>query len=91
MASINVSYPHQRTLEEAREAAQTFAGKLQAKLGVESRWQDNTLLLERTGVNGSMNLSDGLVEVDLTLGMMLTPMKGQIEAEINKQLARYLG
>jgi len=29
--------------------------------------------------------------VDLTLGMMLTPMKGQIEAEINKQLARYLG
>jgi len=91
MASINVSYPHQRSLEEAREAAQTFAGKLQAKLGVESRWQDNTLLLERTGVNGSMSLSDGLVEVDLTLGMMLTPMKGQIEAEINKQLARYLG
>jgi len=91
MASINISYPHQRTLQEAREAAQTFAGKLQAKLGVESRWQDNTLLLERTGVNGSMNLSDGLVEVDLTLGMMLTPMKGQIEAEINKQLARYLG
>ncbi|HIG37358.1 MAG TPA: polyhydroxyalkanoic acid synthase [Oceanospirillaceae bacterium] len=91
MASINVSYPHQRTLQEAREAAQTFAGKLQAKLGVESRWQDNTLLLERTGVNGSMSLSEGLVEVDLTLGMMLTPMKGQIEAEINKQLARYLG
>lgn len=91
MASISVSYPHQRTLEEAREAAQTFAGKLQAKLGVESRWLDNTLLLERTGVNGSMSLSDGLVEVDLTLGMMLTPMKGQIEAEIHKQLARYLG
>ncbi|MBT3437431.1 MAG: polyhydroxyalkanoic acid synthase [Oceanospirillaceae bacterium] len=90
MASINISYPHQRTLQEAREAAQTFAGKLQAKLGVESRWQDNTLLLERTGVNGAMSLSEGLVEVDLTLGMMLTPMKGQIETEINKQLARYL-
>ena len=90
MARINISYPHQRTLQEAREAAQTFAGKLQAKLGVESRWQDNTLLLERTGVNGAMSLSEGLVEVDLTLGMMLTPMKGQIETEINKQLARYL-
>jgi len=90
MASINISYPHQRTLQEAREAAQTFAGKLQAKLGVESRWQDNTLLLERTGVNGAMSLSEGLVEVHLTLGMMLTPMKGQIETEINKQLARYL-
>jgi putative polyhydroxyalkanoate system protein len=90
MASINVSYPHQRSMEEAREAAQTFAGKLQAKLGINSHWQDNALLLERSGVNGSMTLTEGLVTVELTLGMMLTPMKSQIEAEINKQLARYL-
>jgi len=91
MANINVSFPHQRTMEQARDAAQTFAGKLQAKLGVDSQWQGDELMLERTGVNGSMSLTEGLVVVDLTLGMMLTPMKGQIEAEINKQLTRYLG
>jgi hypothetical protein len=38
-----------------------------------------------------MVLTEGMVEVELTLGMMLTPMKGQIEAEVNKQLARCLG
>jgi hypothetical protein len=38
-----------------------------------------------------MVLKEGLVEVELTLGMMLTPMKGQIEAEVNKQLERCLG
>jgi hypothetical protein len=36
-------------------------------------------------------LSQGVVDVELTLGMMLTPMKGQIEAEVNKQLDRYFG
>jgi len=36
-------------------------------------------------------LKEGLVEVELTLGMMLMPMKGQIETEVNKQLERCLG
>ena len=91
MASIQVSYPHQCSMAEAREAIQNFSTKLEAKLGVKSHWQGDVLMLERQGVKGSMVLAEGLVEVELTLGMMLTPMKGQIEAEINKQLARCLG
>jgi putative polyhydroxyalkanoate system protein len=78
-------------MAEAREAIQTFSVKLEAKLGVKSHWQGDVLMLERQGVKGSMVLAEGVVEVELTLGMMLTPMKGQIEAEINKQLARCLG
>ena len=91
MAIIQVSYPHQCSMAEAREAIQTFSVKLEAKLGVKSHWQGDVLMLERQGVKGSMVLAEGLVEVELTLGIMLTPMKGQIEAEINKQLARCLG
>jgi len=91
MASIQVSYPHQRSMEEAREAVQIFSSKLEAKLGVKSHWQGDVLMLERQGVKGSMVLSEGAVDVELTLGMMLTPMKSQIEAEIHKQLARCLG
>ena len=91
MASIQVSYPHQRTMEEAREAVQIFSAKLETKLGVKSHWQGDVLMLERQGVKGSMVLAEGIVEVELTLGMMLTPMKGQIEAEVHKQLGRCLG
>ncbi|MDC9719693.1 MAG: polyhydroxyalkanoic acid system family protein [Gammaproteobacteria bacterium] len=91
MASIQVSYPHQRTMADAREAVQAFSGKLEAKLGVKSHWEGDRLKLERPGVVGSMLLADGAVEVELTLGMMLTPMKSQIEAEIHKQLGRCLG
>jgi putative polyhydroxyalkanoate system protein len=91
MASIQVSYPHHRTMADARAAVQVFAAKLETKLGVKSAWQGDILMLERKGVKGSMVLKEGLVEVELTLGMMLSPMKGQIEAEVNKQLERCLG
>jgi len=91
MASIQISYPHQRSMTEAREAVQTLSAKLGTKLGVKSTWQGDALMLERQGVKGSMVLTEGVVDVELTLGMMLTPMKGQIEAEVSKQLARCLG
>lgn len=91
MASIQVSYPHHRTMADARAAVQVFAAKLETKLGVKSDWQGDILMLKRQGVKGSMVLKEGLVEVELTLGMMLSPMKGQIEAEVNKQLERCLG
>ena len=91
MASIHVSYPHQHSMENAREVARTFAAKLETKLGVKGVWQGDVLVLERQGVKGSLVLSQGVVDVELTLGMMLTPMKGQIEAEVNKQLDCYFG
>jgi len=91
MAIIQVSYPHQRSMIEAREAVQTLSTKLGTKLGVKSSWQGDVLMLERQGVKGSMVLTEGVVDVELTLGMMLTPMKGQIEAEVTKQLSRCLG
>tara|TARA_B110000114_G_scaffold136046_1_gene142906 strand:+ start:199 stop:435 length:237 start_codon:yes stop_codon:yes gene_type:complete len=78
-------------MADARAAVQIFSAKLETKLGVKSVWQGDILMLERQGVKGSMVLKEGLVEVELTLGMMLTPMKGQIEAEVNKQLERCLG
>ena len=78
-------------MEEAREAVQIFSSKLEAKLGVKSHWQGDVLMLERQSVKGSMVLSEGAVDVELTLGMMLTPMKSQIEAQIHKQLVRCLG
>lgn len=91
MATVTICYPHERTKEQAREAADTFAGKLQAKLGVESAWQGDTMTLQRQGVNGELSLGDSEVSIELKLGMMLSPMKGQIEAEIQRQLAKYLG
>ena len=78
-------------MTQAREAVQTLATKLGTKLGVKSAWQADVLTLERQGIKGSMVLTEGVVDVELTLGMMLTPMTRQIEAEVNKQLARCLG
>ena len=91
MSSIHVSYPHQLSMEDARKVTRTFTEKLETKLDVKGVWQGDVLAFERQGVKGSLVLSQGVVDVELTLGMMLTPMKGQIEAEVNKQLDHYFG
>jgi len=49
------------------------------------------MTLERQGVNGALTLAEGQVSIELKMGLMLTPMKGQIEAEIQRQLEKYLG
>ena len=91
MAKVSINYPHSKSIEEAREAANTFAGKLQSKLGVNYEWQGDSMQLDRQGVSGSLTLTEGAVDIELKLGMMLTPMKGQIESEIARQLEKYLG
>ena len=91
MSSIHVSYPHQLSMEDARKVTRTFAEKLETKLDVKGVWQGDVLAFERQGVKGSLVLSQGVVDVELTLGMMLTPMKGQIEVEVIRQLNRYFG
>ena len=91
MAKVSIQYPHQRTHNEAREAAEHFAEKLHAKLAVNYSWQGDTMQLERQGVRGALILAPGEVKVELQLNMMLTPMQGQIEAEIRRQLEKYLG
>lgn len=91
MGKVSIQYPHQRTQNEAREAANNFAEKLHAKLAVNYSWQGDAMQLERQGVKGELILAAGEVKVELKLNMMLTPMQGQIEAEIRRQLEKYLG
>ena len=91
MAKVSIQYPHQRTQNEAREAANHFADKLHTKLAVNYSWQGDTMQLERQGVKGELILAPGEVKVELKLNMMLTPMQAQIEAEIRRQLEKYLG
>jgi putative polyhydroxyalkanoate system protein len=91
MGKVSIQYPHQRTQNEAREAANHFAEKLHAKLAVNYSWQGDAMQLERQGVKGELILAAGEVKVELKLNMMLTPMQGQIEAEIRRQLEKYLG
>ena len=77
-------------MEQARAAVDVLGAKLESKLGVKSHWEGNNLRLERTGVKGNLTLEPSSALIELELGMMLAPMKAQVEEEVAKQLKRCL-
>ena len=77
-------------MEQARAAVDVLRAKLESKLGVKSHWEGINLRLERTGVKGKLTLEPNSADIELELGMMLAPMKAQVEEEVAKQLKRCL-
>jgi putative polyhydroxyalkanoate system protein len=90
MPRVKVSQSHNLSMEQARAAVDVLCAKLESKLGVKSHWEGNNLRLERTGVKGKLTLEPSSALIELELGMMLAPMKAQVEEEVAKQLKRCL-
>jgi len=86
MANIHIRHAHTLTQDDARNALTELAESLQRKLAVETHWQDDALHFSRSGVDGSIRLLPGEVEILAKLGMFLAPMKGMVEQEINRVL-----
>lgn len=91
MATIEISRSHWLGKDEAREAAEGIARRLESKLDVKYRWEGDDLRFERTGAKGRIHVADGAVRVEVDLGMMLRPMKGKVEQKIHQYLDEALG
>ncbi len=86
MSSIHLHHAHSLSPEQARDALAGLADSLSRKLGVESRWDGDALHFQRSGVDGTIRLHPGEVEILAKLGMFLAPMKGMVEQEIRRVL-----
>ncbi|WP_049622828.1 polyhydroxyalkanoic acid system family protein [Frateuria defendens] len=91
MPSIDIHRPHQLPLADARAVVEQVAARMREKLGVESRWQGDTLLFSRQGVDGSIAVSADAVHVSARLGLLLAPLKGMVEEEIRRKLDEHFG
>lgn len=88
MPSIDIHHPHTRSLEEARQAVDRVAQKLQDRFDVQCEWNDDCLEFSRTGVEGEIRLSDEEIHVMMDLGFLLSALRGPIEGEIRRYLER---
>jgi len=86
MADIHIVRAHTMPLKKAKDAAHQLAARLEEKFDLETAWQSDTLLFERPGVQGSLELAKGSVTIDVRLGLLLSAFKGTMEAQINQQL-----
>ena len=86
MASISINCDHTLTPAKAREAASRVAAELQQRYRLECRWRGDDLLFERPGLSGHVRLAEHHIELQVTLGFLLSAMKAAIEQEIREQL-----
>lgn len=90
MADIDIQHPHSLPQPAAREAVEQVIARLGEKMGIDYRWEGETLHFKRSGVDGRIALQPGAVHVTATLGMLFSAMKGTIESELRRVLQERL-
>ncbi|MEG0822152.1 MAG: polyhydroxyalkanoic acid system family protein [Burkholderiaceae bacterium] len=90
MSDIHIVRSHHLSLSEAKKAVQEAAGDLAAEYDLESEWKGNTLHFSRSGVDGTMTVSAGEVELDVTLGFLLRAFSASFESHIERHLSQHL-
>jgi len=94
MAKLHMVREHGLGLAAARKAAQGWARQVEDKLDMrctfETGQEGDRVRFERTGVTGTLRVTQERFELDATLGVLLGAFKGRIEAEITRQLDQML-
>ncbi|MGL4317790.1 MAG: polyhydroxyalkanoic acid system family protein [Pseudomonas sp.] len=90
MTRITVERSHSLGREAAREKAEALAERLAREYAVKYRWVGDTLEFKRSGADGSIEVSEQSVRVNLKLGLLLSALGGTIKREIEETLDKHL-
>jgi putative polyhydroxyalkanoate system protein len=90
MATIHITRSHQLDQQTVHDKVQELADKLSDELSAEYKWQKDRLVFTRKGATGFVRIGEQELEVEVKLGMLLTPLKGTIEKTITDYLDQRL-
>lgn len=91
MATIDIKRSHTLPKDQARQKAEDLARNLEAKIGIQWRWEGDSVKFDTPtgaakGVKGQVDVSDSEVRVQVDLPFLLKVMKGTIEGKIEEKL-----
>ncbi|MEM8560722.1 MAG: polyhydroxyalkanoic acid system family protein [Pseudomonadota bacterium] len=90
MAGFRISKPYTMPKEEVREAAEGLATDLERTHGVRSRWEGDTVRIKGAGVDGLMSFADGVVDVNVKLGLVASVFEPVLRKEVQRYLDSYV-
>lgn len=90
MADIRIARPHVFPLSRARAAAQDAADELSKEYALTCNWQGDTLHFQRSGVQGSIEVSPSQIAVEIRLGLLLKGVRKTIEQRVSRRLEELL-
>ncbi len=86
MATIRIKRKHHLDNETVRKEIQDLAEKLSKDLSARYSWEGDRLVFKRSGANGHIDIGEGEVDIEIKLGMVLTPLKGTVEKTVTSYL-----
>ena len=89
MADIRVERRHTIGKQAALAAALRVAERMQEKAQVQFRVNGDAIEFERSGAKGRLLVTEQTVTAEVTLGLLLKPMRGFIEQKIDDYFTRY--
>jgi len=74
------------SLEDAQQVADKLACDLAERFSVNYGWEGDTIVFERPGVNGKINVDDQLIHVRARLAFLFSYLQPAVEKQINRYL-----
>jgi putative polyhydroxyalkanoate system protein len=90
MPDIRVERAHNIGKEAALAAALRVAERIKEKAQVNYRVVADAIEFERAGAKGKIMVSPDRIVAEVTLGLLMKPMRGLIESKIDEYFTRYL-
>ncbi|NBB92408.1 MAG: polyhydroxyalkanoic acid synthase [Gammaproteobacteria bacterium] len=84
--SIDIRKPHSMDLEDAQQVADELAADLADKFSVNYGWDGDTIVFERPGVHGEIDVDEEAIHVRAKLAFLFTYLQPAVEKEINRYL-----
>ena len=88
MSDITLVEKHALTMAQAREVAQQVAEQMKADYEVGYAWEGDVLNFKRSGVSGTLALTEGRAQLDINLGFMLKGFKSKIEEQVGRNMRK---
>lgn len=90
MSEIKLSKGHKLGLKKAKTKVDKLAEKLAEDYDLESEWDGNTLVFERSGLSGQLEVTKDAVNLQVKLGFLMAAFKPKIEEQLKANLDKFV-
>lgn len=90
MSDIKLVRSHSLPIGKAKAIVQKAADDLAREYSLTSDWRGDTLHFHRHGVTGHMHVTESEIGLDVTLGLLLKPLKGRLTEHIQRTFDKLL-
>jgi len=89
--SIDIHKRHSLALDEAQQIADDLARDLAEKFSIDYGWDGDTIVFERPGVHGEIDVDERQIHVRAQLALLLVYLQPAVEREIKRYLDEHFG